>query len=56
MLIKLIIFGLVIYFVSKLFFKPVGKSNTDIKGKAKSKPLDTDNNEIQDIDFKELDD
>ncbi|HNR66488.1 MAG TPA: hypothetical protein PKN04_03815 [bacterium] len=57
MLFRLALLALVFYGTSKLlalFFKPSRPSET-VQGKSKSKPLNVSDNEIQDVDFKEVD-
>ena len=55
MLYKLLAIGFFLYLLSKLSNLFKGRSDERIKGKPKSDPIDYKNNDIQDVDFKDLD-
>jgi hypothetical protein len=55
MFLRLILLAILFFLTTKilgLFFKTNG-SDVEVKGKAKSDPLDVPDNDIQDVDFKE---
>ncbi len=54
--IELLFWGIVLYFGYKLFKNITNPSDKDtkVKGKPKSKPLDIDESEIEDAEFKEI--
>ncbi len=57
MLIRLLLLGIVFYLASKvlaLIFKPSAQSDIEIKGESKSKPLDLDENDVDDVDYKDI--
>jgi len=57
-LIRLLFWGIILYFGYKVFkniTNPSGKG-AKVKGKPKSKPLDIDESEIEDAEFKEIKD
>ncbi|MBD3376681.1 hypothetical protein GF406_16720 [candidate division KSB1 bacterium] len=56
-LIRLLLLGIMFYLASKvlaLIFKPSAQSDVEIKGESESKPLDLDENDIDDVDYKDL--
>ena len=56
-LIRLLLLGIMFYLARKvlaLIFKPSAQSDIEIKGESKSKPLDLDENDIDDIEYKDL--
>ncbi len=54
--IRLIFWGIIIYLGYKLFKDIISptKKDTKVKGKPKTKPLDIDESEIEDAEFKEI--
>ncbi len=54
-LFRLLIFGLLIYWVAKLLisFFSAGKPPIEVGGKSQKKPLDLSGKDIEDVEFKE---
>jgi len=48
--------GILIYWAIRIFVKifSSGKSNVEVKGKSQKDPLDLRDQEVEDIDFKEI--
>ncbi len=57
MMFRLLLLGLLFYLAARvlgLIFKPSSESDIEIKGKSESKPLNVDENDIDDVDFKDI--
>ncbi len=56
MIFQYIIVGILVYWILKIFVKLFGsgKSNVEVKGKSQKEPLDLKDQEVEDIDFKEI--
>ena len=55
-MLQYIIVGILVYWVLKIFMKlfSPGKPNVEVKGKSHNEPLDLKDDEVEDIDFKEI--
>ena len=56
MFFQYLIVGILIYWAIRIFVKifSSGKSNVEVKGKSQKDPLDLRDQEVEDIDFKEI--
>ncbi|MBN2410369.1 hypothetical protein JXQ31_01680 [candidate division KSB1 bacterium] len=56
MILQYIVVGILVYWVLKIFVKlfSSGKSNIEVKGQSQNEPLDLKDQEVEDIDFKEI--
>ena len=55
-MLQYIIMGILVYWVLRIFVKlfGAGKPNVEVKGKSQNVPLDLKDEEVEDIDFKEI--
>ena len=55
-MLQYIIMGMLVYWVLKTVVKlfSSGKSNVEVKGQSQKEPLDLKDQEVEDIDFKEI--
>ena len=55
-MLQYIIVGILVYWILKIFVKlfSSGKPNVEVKGQSQKEPLDLKDQEVEDIDFKEI--